>query len=69
MAVFREFNGKRRFEKSINATFISIIPKKVGAVDIKDFRPFSVVSLVYKMISMVLANRLKQVLENECLDS
>jgi hypothetical protein len=69
MAVFREFNGKRRFEKSINATFISIIPKKVGAVDIKDFRPISVVSLVYRMISMVLANRLKQVLGNECLDS
>jgi hypothetical protein len=53
-------NGRGSFEKSINATFISLIPKKAGAVDIKDFRPISLVGGVYKIISKVLANRLKQ---------
>jgi hypothetical protein len=48
MAVFREFHGQRSFEKRINATFISIIPKKTGAVDIKDFRLISLVGSVYK---------------------
>lgn len=31
------------FEKSLNATFMAIIPKKLGAVDVKDFRPFTLV--------------------------
>jgi len=62
MAVFREFHGRGSFEKSINATFISLIPKKAGAVDIKDFHPIILVGGVYKIISTVLANRLKQVL-------
>jgi hypothetical protein len=63
MAVFREFNNKGSFEKSLNATFIALIPKKAEAVDLKDFRPISIVGAVYKIISMVLANRLKHVLE------
>jgi hypothetical protein len=63
MAVFREFHGKGRFEKNIIATFISLIPKKVGMVDIKDFCPISLVGAIYKIISKVLVNRLKQVLE------
>jgi hypothetical protein len=62
MAVFREFHSKRRFEKSINATFISLIQEKV-AMDIKDFRPISLVGVVYKIISKVPMNKLKQVLE------
>jgi hypothetical protein len=32
-------------------------------VDIKDFRPISLVGDVYKLISNVLVNKLKQVLE------
>jgi hypothetical protein len=63
MVVFREFHGRGNFEKSINATFISLIPKKAGAVDIKDFCPISLVGGIYKIISKVLANKLKKVLE------
>jgi tripartite-type tricarboxylate transporter receptor subunit TctC len=50
MAVFKEFHGSGKFEKSINATFVALIPKKVGAVEIKDFCPISLVSGVYKII-------------------
>jgi hypothetical protein len=35
MAAFKEFHGRGHFEKSINATFISQIPKKAGAMNIK----------------------------------
>jgi hypothetical protein len=46
-------------KKSLNATFIALIPKKPRVVDVKDFRPISLVSGVYKIITKVLANKLK----------
>jgi len=63
IGVFQDFHTRSRFVKSINATFIALIPKKLGAVDLKDFRPISLVSGVYKIIAKVLANRLKRVVE------
>jgi hypothetical protein len=62
MAVFKKFHESGKFEKSINATFVALIPKKVGAVEIKDFRPISLVSGVYKIISKVLVGQLNAVL-------
>jgi hypothetical protein len=63
MALFQEFHSKGSFEKSLNTTFISLIPKKVGTVELKNFCPISLVGAVYKILSKVLANRLKHVLE------
>lgn len=62
LAVFKEFHTNGTFDKSLNATFISLIPKKAGTVEIKDFHPISLVGGVYKIISQVLANCLKTVL-------
>jgi hypothetical protein len=62
VAVFSKFHNSCQFEKSLNATFVSLIPKKADAVEVKDFRPISLVRGVYKIISKVLANRLKSVL-------
>uniref|UniRef100_A0A2N9IUI4 Reverse transcriptase domain-containing protein n=1 Tax=Fagus sylvatica TaxID=28930 RepID=A0A2N9IUI4_FAGSY len=47
---------------SLNATFISLIPKKHGAGKIKDFRPISLVGGMYKIIAKLLVNRLSVVL-------
>ena len=38
-AVFAEFHEQGEFVKSINSTFIALIPKVHGAKEIKDFRP------------------------------
>ena len=46
----------------MNATFISLIPKNSNAAEVRDFRPISLIEGVYKIISKVLANRLKMVL-------
>jgi hypothetical protein len=54
MAVFADFHAHGKFVKSINSTFISLIPKFHGAKEIKDFRPISLVGGVYKIISKVL---------------
>ena len=48
MVVFHHFHVTGEFEKSLNATFIALIPKKAIAVEIKDFRPISLVGGVYK---------------------
>ena len=61
MAVFQNFLTQTVFEKSLNASFLALIPKKVDAVEIKDFRPISLVGGIYKIISKVLANRLRRV--------
>ena len=63
LAVFEEFHQHYKFEKYLNATFITLIPKKNGASNICDFRPISLVESLYKMLAKVLANRSKMVLD------
>jgi hypothetical protein len=62
MAVFSDFHARGKFEKNLNSTFISLIPKVSGAAKLKDFRPISLVSGIYKIIFKVLANRLRLVM-------
>ena len=63
LAVFEEFYQHSKFKKSLNATFIALIPKKNGASNIRDFRPISLMGSVYKILAKVLANRLKEILD------
>ena len=62
MGIFREFHERGRFVKSLNATFLVLVPKKGGAEDLKDFRPISLVGSLYKLLAKVLANRIKKVM-------
>ena len=43
MGFFKDFHDQGKFVKSINASFMVLIPKKGGAEDLKDFRPLSLV--------------------------
>ena len=61
MSFFREFYEHSKFVKRLNATFLVLIPKKVGAEDLRDFRPISLVGSLYKWLAKVLANKLKKV--------
>ena len=60
MSFFREFYEHSKFVKSLNATFLVLIPKKVGVEDLRDFRPISLVESLYKWLAKVLANKLKK---------
>ena len=69
MVVFHNFHTQAVFEKSLNASFLALIHKKVDAVEVKDFRPISLVGGIYKIISKVLANWLRRVAHRLILDS
>ena len=59
--MFNEFHNQGRFVKSMNATFLVLIPKKGGVENLKDYRPISPLGGLYKWLAKVLANSLKVV--------
>ena len=63
MDFFDYFHRHFMFERSMNASFLTLIPK-CNAINIKDFRPIKLVGNVYKLLSKVLANKLRAVLDN-----
>eukprot|EP00253_Pinus_taeda_P014528 PITA_14528 len=48
--------------KSINSTFIALIPKVEEANTPEKFKPIALFNVIYKIISKVIANRLKPIL-------
>lgn len=67
LKVFDEFYISEEFYEHINNTFITLIPKKRFAKELKDFKPISLLSNVYKIIAKTLTLRLKTVMK--CLIS
>lgn len=63
METIADFQDSGEFKRSLNASFITIVPKKKLGRNIKDYRPISLVGSIYKIISKVLSNRLKKVLD------
>ena len=62
MRLFRGFHDLGKFVRSLNTTFLVLIPKIKGAKDFKDFKPISLMGSLYKLIVKVLENRLKRVM-------
>lgn len=63
MAV-QSFFAKGFLPKGVNTTILALIPKKTEAIEMKDYRPISCCNVLYKVISKILANRLKAILPN-----
>jgi len=62
MKTIQNFHQNEFFEKSFNATFLALIPKKQGAEEWKDFRPISLIGGVYKIIAKPITERMKKVM-------
>ena len=58
----QSFFEKGFLPKGINSTILALIPKKNDATYMKDYRPISCCNVLYKVISKILANRMKRLL-------
>ena len=46
----------------LNAAFITLLPKKMDAVEVMDFRPISLIHSFAKLVTKLMANRLAPLL-------
>ena len=60
--MFKEFHEQNSFIRSLNHTFLVLIPKKWGTEELGDYRPISLLGGLYKLLAKVLANRLKKII-------
>lgn len=60
MAVLVDFHAKNIWCRSLSATFITLIPKKKGAAELKEFRPISLVGCLYELLVKTLSIRFKE---------
>lgn len=61
IAAIAEFFRNGRLLKDLNTTAIALIPKTTTACKLQDYRPISCCNIVYKIITKIIANRLKTI--------
>lgn len=69
MTMIREFFNSSITNTTLNETYICLIPKKLDAKSIIDYRPISLIPCAYKIIASVLSNRLKHVLPHTIVEN
>ena len=52
----------KKIPTGLNHTFLTLIPKVKSPEKVSDFRSIALCNILYKLISKVLANRLKKIL-------
>ena len=62
--IIEEYRDKKGVLKAFNATFLTLIPRQARADSSDKFRPITLCNVIYKIISKVIAIRLKPLLPN-----
>lgn len=53
-----------RMPREVNSTIIALVPKKDVPSSVADFRPISCYNMIYKCICKIIANRIKDSLDD-----
>ena len=61
--MIKGFLQKAKIGESANSTFLALIPKEVNLVALNCFGPISLCNASYKILTKLLANRIKSMLE------
>jgi len=64
LRVVEDSRQSGRIPASINSTFIALIPKIDNPSSLDDFRPISLCNCIYKVISKIIARRIKGILSS-----
>lgn len=62
LEMMREFYLSGKLDRSINSSFIALIPKNKNPVEISEFRLICLVSSLYKIVAKTLSRRLRKVI-------
>lgn len=55
--------------KGVNSTILALVPKKTDSLVMRDFRPIACCNVLYKVVSKIVANRLKEILPRLVLEN
>lgn len=66
VATFDVFYEAGSFLRSLNTTFLVLIPEVVGPTNIRDIRPINLFGGMYKIIAKVVARRITRVVSSVC---
>lgn len=67
LQVVEECRTSGRLYNSINSTFIALIPKTDSPTSFNDFLPISLCNYLYKIITKIIANRIRPILSQHIL--
>lgn len=69
MRFISDFHWNGKLTRGINTTFIALIAKVDSPQRVQDFRPIALVGCLYKILSKVLANRLRVIIARIVLET
>lgn len=65
----QQFFQTGKLPREVNVALLTLLPKCDNASSVKEFRPIACYTVLYKIISKVLANRMRQVLDTIISDT
>lgn len=69
VSIMQWFFQTGELDEQLKGTHIALIPNKSNPVHLTYIRPISLCNVIYKIISKVLANKLKQVIDSIISDT